>query len=362
MWRGWHHCCVCSVASPCAGASNRVAVDVSQHRSRAQAPLARIDCAPCTRVVASGLLLRCVLCAAATPVCAVVPRRRCTSRGSARLIIVTVHVDYLNGYQTIALQPIESTAAAHGCHSKVPRARHKRRSAADHHWHPRTPPCEVRVGQRVCGSALSCVTRWSSIEAASAMATAGTQQGRVADYRDRSQVSVLTQAQKDEARVAALRERKEARRDRFLDARTRTIGVDVDALAAQIKEKQEAKAREAEEDLRYGECRAAERHVRRRVGRAGRRGHCPTGWACIRKWQTCRVWRAAVGVACCWSVTMRGARRREPGGQAGSAEHPPPFERPSQVCRQRYAARPGPLFTAATLDALRRRAARYAHA
>jgi hypothetical protein len=43
---------------------------------------------------------------------------------------------------------------------------------------------------------------------------------------------------REDARIRAIRERTEARRDRFFNARNRTIGVDVDALDMQMAEKE----------------------------------------------------------------------------------------------------------------------------
>ena len=45
---------------------------------------------------------------------------------------------------------------------------------------------------------------------------------------------------KDQARIDAMRARNEARRERFLNARQRAIGVDVDSLDAQCAEKRAA--------------------------------------------------------------------------------------------------------------------------
>ena len=47
---------------------------------------------------------------------------------------------------------------------------------------------------------------------------------------------------KEEARIALKRQQNELRRQRFLDARTRVIGVDVDALDAQVAEMTQRKA------------------------------------------------------------------------------------------------------------------------
>jgi hypothetical protein len=52
---------------------------------------------------------------------------------------------------------------------------------------------------------------------------------------------------REEARINAIRERGELRRDKFLNARQRTIGVDVDALNRQIAEKEAQKLYETNE-------------------------------------------------------------------------------------------------------------------
>ena len=46
--------------------------------------------------------------------------------------------------------------------------------------------------------------------------------------------------EKEEQRIAAFRVRSEARRDRFLNSRVRSIGVDLPALEKQVAEKQAA--------------------------------------------------------------------------------------------------------------------------
>ena len=56
---------------------------------------------------------------------------------------------------------------------------------------------------------------------------------------------------KDQARINAMRARNEARRERFLNARQRAIGVDVDALDAQCAERAGAKAADAAEDAEH---------------------------------------------------------------------------------------------------------------
>jgi len=58
---------------------------------------------------------------------------------------------------------------------------------------------------------------------------------------------------REQARIEAIRARNEARRERCLNARTRTIGVDVAALEAQVKEKQEARKIEAAESMAQAE-------------------------------------------------------------------------------------------------------------
>ena len=93
---------------------------------------------------------------------------------------------------------------------------------------------------------------------------------------------------KDQARINAMRARNEARRERFLNARQRAIGVDVDALDAQCAERAGAKAADAAEDAEHASRQAyvaqlveqremqekalktAEMHARRRaeIGRA----------------------------------------------------------------------------------------------
>mmetsp|Transcript_69431 Transcript_69431/g.168013 ORF Transcript_69431/g.168013 Transcript_69431/m.168013 type:complete len:398 (-) Transcript_69431:54-1247(-) len=76
---------------------------------------------------------------------------------------------------------------------------------------------------------------------------------RIASLDDTSQRSAVTEEAKEEGRLAARRARAAERRERFLDARTRTIGVDVDALAAQIAEKEARKKKEKEDERRYAE-------------------------------------------------------------------------------------------------------------
>jgi hypothetical protein len=57
---------------------------------------------------------------------------------------------------------------------------------------------------------------------------------------------------RDDERMRATRARAESRRDRFLNARQRTIGVDVDALDAQVAEHQaEAEASVSESASRW---------------------------------------------------------------------------------------------------------------
>ena len=52
--------------------------------------------------------------------------------------------------------------------------------------------------------------------------------------------------QKDQAKINRMRQNQEARRDRILNNRTRTIGIDVNALNAQVKEQQHQKEIEHE--------------------------------------------------------------------------------------------------------------------
>lgn len=66
------------------------------------------------------------------------------------------------------------------------------------------------------------------------------------------------------ASLAARAERSAVRRDRFLDARQRTIGLDLDALDQQVREKEEKRRAEAEEELREREN---EERIRRAIAR-----------------------------------------------------------------------------------------------
>lgn len=54
----------------------------------------------------------------------------------------------------------------------------------------------------------------------------------------------------EDARIASMRARNEQRRERFLDARNRAIGVDVAALEAQIQEKQDERASHSHDNER----------------------------------------------------------------------------------------------------------------
>jgi len=58
---------------------------------------------------------------------------------------------------------------------------------------------------------------------------------------------------RDQARVEAMRARNEERRERFLNARQRSIGIDVDSLDQQCAEKKTAKADGASEDMEYAQ-------------------------------------------------------------------------------------------------------------
>lgn len=66
-----------------------------------------------------------------------------------------------------------------------------------------------------------------------------------------SQNSTVAVEEAENRRIAAARARKEERRLRLLNARQRTIGIDVDFIAKQQAEHAEAKRREKEEDIRY---------------------------------------------------------------------------------------------------------------
>jgi len=57
----------------------------------------------------------------------------------------------------------------------------------------------------------------------------------------------VQQHDKEMARTVAMRDRMEARRDRFFNARNRTIGVDMDALSGQVAERRERDQAEAQE-------------------------------------------------------------------------------------------------------------------
>jgi len=59
--------------------------------------------------------------------------------------------------------------------------------------------------------------------------------------------------EREQARIDAIRARNEARRERCLNARSRTIGVDVAALEAQIKEKEESRKLESSESMAQAE-------------------------------------------------------------------------------------------------------------
>ena len=62
----------------------------------------------------------------------------------------------------------------------------------------------------------------------------------------------------EQRKLVAMRERGEARRDRFLNARQRTIGVDVEALNQQMAEKE---ARDEDESAATESRHMRERHI-----------------------------------------------------------------------------------------------------
>lgn len=72
-----------------------------------------------------------------------------------------------------------------------------------------------------------------------------------------SQTSTVALEAAEARRIDALRARKEERRLRFLDARTRSIGIDVDYIAKQQEEKKERARAEREAELRFAREQAA---------------------------------------------------------------------------------------------------------
>ena len=62
-----------------------------------------------------------------------------------------------------------------------------------------------------------------------------------------------TSMDKEEKRILAMRARAQARTQKFLSARQRTIGIDTDGLAAQLEEKRQIKAAQDKADADQGE-------------------------------------------------------------------------------------------------------------
>ena len=76
-------------------------------------------------------------------------------------------------------------------------------------------------------------------------------------YDPRTNSSV---ASREELKLQALRERNEQRRQRFLNAKTRTLGVDTAALDRQVAEKRAKKEAERAAEMSYAE---EQRQIRR---------------------------------------------------------------------------------------------------
>ena len=63
-----------------------------------------------------------------------------------------------------------------------------------------------------------------------------------------------TSLDKEEKRILAMRARAEARTQKFLNARSRTIGIDLDGLNAQVEEKRLLREAEKKAAADQGEC------------------------------------------------------------------------------------------------------------